>query len=113
MTVQRYLNAIAAKNPSIGTLTVDGVFGPRTEASVLAFQRLSNIAANGIVGPVTWAWLVSAYNALPYSSAMLATFQLPEESEVNAMRIEPQAGAGIERQDILPLMMLMLHGLNR
>jgi len=34
---------------------VDGVFGPRTEASVRALQQATGITADGIVGAQTWA----------------------------------------------------------
>lgn len=35
----------------------DGVFGAKTEAAVKAFQRKYGLAADGIVGPKTWAKL--------------------------------------------------------
>jgi peptidoglycan hydrolase-like protein with peptidoglycan-binding domain len=45
-------------------VTVDGVFGPRTRAVVLGFQRALGITADGIVGPVTWRALVSGMLSL-------------------------------------------------
>jgi peptidoglycan hydrolase-like protein with peptidoglycan-binding domain len=46
------------------TLTVDGIFGPKTAAAVRAFQRAMSIevpgfAVDGIVGPQTWQALVT------------------------------------------------------
>ncbi len=36
---------------------VDGVFGPKTKAAVVAFQRAQGITVDGIVGPQTWGKL--------------------------------------------------------
>jgi peptidoglycan hydrolase-like protein with peptidoglycan-binding domain len=34
-------------------LVVDGKFGPLTRARVVAFQKMSNLSPDGIVGPIT------------------------------------------------------------
>lgn len=39
-------------------VTVDGIFGPKTEAAVEAFQTSDHLRVDGIVGPQTWGALV-------------------------------------------------------
>lgn len=38
-------------------VTVDGIFGPKTEAAVKEFQKKKGLDVDGIVGPKTWAAL--------------------------------------------------------
>ena len=40
------------------TVTVDGIFGPNTDAAVRAFQQQKSLAVDGIVGPNTWSALI-------------------------------------------------------
>jgi peptidoglycan hydrolase-like protein with peptidoglycan-binding domain len=39
-------------------VAIDGRFGPETESAVVAFQKKRALAADGVVGPRTWAKLV-------------------------------------------------------
>lgn len=50
--MQEHLNALAAAG-----LSIDGAYGPLTEAAVRKFQMSQGLAADGICGPRTWAAL--------------------------------------------------------
>ena len=65
VVLQVALNRIAQSYPAIPKIpTVDGIFGPRTEATVRAFQRVFGLAVDGIVGPATWYAVVRLYTAV-------------------------------------------------
>ena len=56
--LQTFLNRASAIRDFIPPVTVDGIYGPQTEAAVRAVQRWANIPQNGVVGPVTWDTVV-------------------------------------------------------
>ncbi|MEA5051578.1 MAG: peptidoglycan-binding protein [Oscillospiraceae bacterium] len=62
--MQRYLNYIAVFLSSIRELTIDGIFGSATRASVVAFQSLFGLAADGVIGRQTWNRIVSVYDSV-------------------------------------------------
>lgn len=41
-----------------GAVTVDGIFGPKTENAVKSFQAGNSLFADGIVGEQTWSRLI-------------------------------------------------------
>lgn len=52
--LQKLLNAHRCDNTVGKRVTADGVFGSKTEKCVKAFQKYTNIKADGIVGNKTW-----------------------------------------------------------
>lgn len=53
--LQRLLNAKGARP----ALAVDGIFGTLTLSAVYSFQKVKDLAVDGIVGPKTWAALLN------------------------------------------------------
>ena len=52
----RRLQRALRRTPDLG-LSVDGVFGPKTETAVKGFQQGAGLVVDGIVGPLTWGVL--------------------------------------------------------
>jgi peptidoglycan hydrolase-like protein with peptidoglycan-binding domain len=61
-------------------LAVDGVFGPKTRARVVEFQKANGLKADGVVGPITLGKLLEE-EVIPVSLALV-----------------PQAGAGVRQR---------------
>lgn len=60
-TLQLYLKTIAAFNPFLADLAIDGRFGRSTENAVRAFQEYYGLFVDGVVGENTWNRIVSVY----------------------------------------------------
>ncbi len=59
--MQEQLNRIAQNYPAIPRITVDGIFGPRTEEAVRTFQRIFRLPQIGIVDYPTWYEISDIY----------------------------------------------------
>ncbi|MBR2916626.1 MAG: peptidoglycan-binding protein [Clostridia bacterium] len=59
--VQYYLLLISVYNNAIPAVTIDGIFGPSTRASVEAFQRYYGLSVTGEVNEETWDTLSNVY----------------------------------------------------
>jgi len=65
VVLQVALNRISQNYPAIPKIpSNDGIFGSRTEAAVIAFQRIFGLTPDGIVGPGTWYEIVRLYTAV-------------------------------------------------
>ena len=63
--IQASLNRIGQNYPAIPKIpAADGIFGERTKAAVIEFQKIFGLTPDGIVGPGTWYELVRIYTAV-------------------------------------------------
>lgn len=59
--LQYYISYLSSYYQSIPSVAVDGIFGRETTAAVIDVQNTFELAADGIVGPITWQSIYNAY----------------------------------------------------
>ncbi len=62
--IQDYLNYISDTYTEIPKVTVDGIFGPATQAAVLAYQNLFGLEPTSIVASTTYNSIADTYRTL-------------------------------------------------
>lgn len=82
--LQTYLNHISETYTQIPKLSTDGIFGSGTERAVKEFQRIFGLSPDGIVGPTTWAAIITQYNKIiRFQSPALENWEQPDISAQN------------------------------
>lgn len=75
------------------SVVVDGEFGANTTAAVKAFQTSRGLAADGIVGPLTWAALVVQVKSGSHGDAVRG---VQEEFQFRNLSGDPNIGVQID-----------------
>ncbi len=83
--LQEYLCFVNKSFPDIPAVRNTGFFGPLTKTSVIAFQKMSGITQNGIVGTFTWNELSSLFCDLK-SGFDKRDFQFPGYSIISSIQ---------------------------
>lgn len=75
--LQFYLYILSAYQSSIPAVSIDGRFGPSTEASVRAYQKFAGLTVDGIVGRATWDSLYKRASQLRQSGPVIVFKRQP------------------------------------
>jgi peptidoglycan hydrolase-like protein with peptidoglycan-binding domain len=75
------------------SVAVDGIFGPKTDAAVRAFQRSAHLAVDGIVGPHTWSALIVTVSRGSTGDAVRG---VQEEDQFRNLSGDPSKGLQVD-----------------
>lgn len=75
--LQFYLYILSAYQSSIPAVSIDGRFGPSTEASVRAYQKFAGLTVDGVVGRATWDSLYKRASQLRQSGPVIVFERQP------------------------------------
>ncbi|MGN0706950.1 MAG: peptidoglycan-binding protein [Faecalibacterium sp.] len=75
--LQFYLYLMSAYESSIPSVSIDGQFGPATEAAVRAYQSFAGLTVDGVVGRATWDSLYGRASVLRTSGPVVTITRLP------------------------------------
>ena len=74
--LQYMLQVVSDYISTVPAVTIDGIFGPATQAAVIAYQRHAGLTPDGIVGTNTWQSLYNQVSGI-LSSGETAGLQYP------------------------------------
>jgi peptidoglycan hydrolase-like protein with peptidoglycan-binding domain len=74
-------------------IAVDGIFGPKTDAAVRAFQRKEGLVVDGIVGPKTWSEVIIQVRSGSRGDAVRG---VQEEFQFRNLSGDPSRGLAVD-----------------